>query len=213
MTALAGFSYDRLKKLSRRTPRYVFPLSKTCWALLGGPKTFCATKKDCGKPGCPNDHRSKAHRLRRSEWQEAADAAAMREEILRRVQTSEKVALAVAYGSDPRRPAAPMSGLTSPPFSLAVCVRTSLSPSAVTARPMITPNKSSTIIVSPVRAGVRYRSDPKRITTAPMRIAASPMQQASLSRQAICWRGGGDPAFNCGPADRPDTTARPVCSG
>src|SRR2546430_17253249 len=39
-------------------PRYVFPLSKTCWALLGAPKTFCDTKKDCGKPGCPNDHRS-----------------------------------------------------------------------------------------------------------------------------------------------------------
>jgi hypothetical protein len=112
------------------------------------------------------------------------------------VQASEKVVLAAAYGSDPRRPAAPMSGLISPPFSRAVCVRTSISPSAMMARPMITPNKSSAIIISPVRAGVRYRSDPKRITTAPMRIAASPMQQALLSRQAICWRGGGDPAFN-----------------
>ena len=38
-------------------PRYVFPLSKTCWALIGGPKTSRDTKKDCGKPGCPNDHR------------------------------------------------------------------------------------------------------------------------------------------------------------
>jgi len=28
-----------------------------------------------------------------------------------------------------------------------------------------------------------------------MRIAASPEQQASLSRQAIWWRGNGDPAF------------------
>jgi hypothetical protein len=28
-----------------------------------------------------------------------------------------------------------------------------------------------------------------------MRIAASPPQQASLSRQAIWWRGGGDLAF------------------
>jgi hypothetical protein len=29
-----------------------------------------------------------------------------------------------------------------------------------------------------------------------MRIAASPVQQASLSRQAIWWRGDGHPAFN-----------------
>jgi hypothetical protein len=46
--------------------------------------------------------------------------------------------------------------------------------------------------------------DSKRIITAPTRIAASPRQQASLSRQAICWRGGGNPAFNCDPADRRD---------
>jgi hypothetical protein len=39
-------------------PRYVFPLSKTWWAL-GVPKTSRDTKKDCGKPGCPNDHRRK----------------------------------------------------------------------------------------------------------------------------------------------------------
>ena len=39
-------------------PRYVFPLSKTCWALIGVPKTSRDTKKDCGEPGCPNDHRS-----------------------------------------------------------------------------------------------------------------------------------------------------------
>ena len=39
-------------------PRYVFPLSKTCRALIGAPKTSRDTKKDCGKPGCPNDHRS-----------------------------------------------------------------------------------------------------------------------------------------------------------
>jgi hypothetical protein len=29
-----------------------------------------------------------------------------------------------------------------------------------------------------------------------MRIAAGPLQQASLSRLAIWWRGGGDPTFN-----------------
>src|SRR6266436_2869542 len=38
-------------------PRFVFPLSKTWWAL-GVPKTSRDTKKDCGEPGCPNDHRS-----------------------------------------------------------------------------------------------------------------------------------------------------------
>jgi len=36
----------------------------------------------------------------------------------------------------------------------------------------------------------------KRIITAPMRIAASPVQQALLSRQAIWWRTDGHPAFN-----------------
>ena len=39
-------------------PRCVFPLSKTCWALTGVPKTSRDTKKDCVEPGCPNDHRS-----------------------------------------------------------------------------------------------------------------------------------------------------------
>src|SRR6476660_542470 len=37
-------------------PRYVFPTSKTSWPI-GGPKTSRDTKKDCGEPGCPNDHR------------------------------------------------------------------------------------------------------------------------------------------------------------
>ncbi len=41
-------------------PRYVFPISKTCWALIGGPKTSRDTKKDCGEPGCPNDRRSRS---------------------------------------------------------------------------------------------------------------------------------------------------------
>jgi TolB-like protein len=36
-------------------PRYVFPISKTCWALISMPKTSRDTKKDCGKPGCPNE--------------------------------------------------------------------------------------------------------------------------------------------------------------
>src|SRR5258708_15331092 len=38
-------------------PRYAFPLSKTCWALIGMPKTSRDSKKDCGEPGCPNDHK------------------------------------------------------------------------------------------------------------------------------------------------------------
>jgi len=36
----------------------VFPLLKTCWALTGRPKTSRDMKKDCDKPGCPNEHRS-----------------------------------------------------------------------------------------------------------------------------------------------------------
>jgi hypothetical protein len=35
----------------------VFPISKPCWAL-GGPTISRDTKKDCGKPGYLNDHRS-----------------------------------------------------------------------------------------------------------------------------------------------------------
>jgi hypothetical protein len=40
-------------------PRCVSPLSKTCGALIGVPKTSRDTTKDCGKPGCPDDHRRK----------------------------------------------------------------------------------------------------------------------------------------------------------
>jgi hypothetical protein len=36
----------------------------------------------------------------------------------------------------------------------------------------------------------------KRIITAPMHIAASPVQQTLLSHQAIWWRGDGHPALN-----------------
>src|SRR6266446_2945457 len=39
-------------------PRYVFPLSKTWWALIGTSNTSRDTKKDCGEPGCPNDQSS-----------------------------------------------------------------------------------------------------------------------------------------------------------
>jgi len=46
-----------VKRLRQLNPCYVFPLSKACWALIGAPKTSRDTKKDCGEPGCPNDHR------------------------------------------------------------------------------------------------------------------------------------------------------------
>lgn len=102
---------------------------------------------------------------------------------------------ASAYGSDPRRSATPISGSGPPPFSRAVCVRTSLFSSTVMTRPMITPIKISAITISPVRAGVRYGLDSKRIIAAPVYIAASPRQQASLSHPAIWWRSGGNSAF------------------
>src|SRR5712672_302636 len=51
-------------------PRNLFPLSKMCGALIGGPKTSRDTKKDCGKPGCPSDYQSQllayTHRTRRT---------------------------------------------------------------------------------------------------------------------------------------------------
>ena len=95
----------------------------------------------------------------------------------------------------PLRSATPISEGDSATVSRAVCVRTSLCSDTVMTRTTIAPSRSSVTIISPVRAGVSYRLD-KRIIAAPMRIAASPLQQASLSRWAIWWRGGGDPAFN-----------------
>ena len=62
-------------------------------------------------------------------------------------------------------------------------------------RTTIAPTKSSVTMISPIPADVRYRLDPKRIIAAPMRIARGPLQHAWLSRWAIWWRGGGDPAF------------------
>src|SRR6267378_2013167 len=48
-------------------PRCVFPPSKTCWALIGVPRTSRDWKKDYGEPGCLNDHRSQLDRLRRGD--------------------------------------------------------------------------------------------------------------------------------------------------
>src|SRR5260370_4373538 len=57
-------------------PRYVFPLLKTWWALLGAPKTSRDWKKDCGKPGCPNDHRGQVRaRRQRDDRTRAATSA------------------------------------------------------------------------------------------------------------------------------------------
>src|SRR5260370_16642825 len=57
-------------------PRYVFPLLKTWWALLDVPKTSRDWKKDCGKPGCPNDRRGQgAHPWRRGDRMRAATSA------------------------------------------------------------------------------------------------------------------------------------------
>jgi hypothetical protein len=61
-------------------------------------------------------------------------------------------------------------------------MRTSICSDTVMTRTTIAPSKSSVTIISPVRAGVRYRLDPKRIIAGPMRIARGPLQQASLSR-------------------------------
>src|SRR6202158_279747 len=41
-------------------PCCVFPLSRTCWALIGVPKTSRDTRRNGGNPGYPNDHRSPA---------------------------------------------------------------------------------------------------------------------------------------------------------
>src|SRR5258705_1319515 len=57
-------------------PRYVFPPSKTWWALIGVPKTSRDWKKDCGKPGCPNDHRGQVRaRRQRDDRTRAATSA------------------------------------------------------------------------------------------------------------------------------------------
>src|SRR6266516_2222689 len=55
-------------------PRYVFPLSKTC-CLIDVPKTSRDTKKDCGEPGCPNDHRSQVLARGRGDRMSAATSA------------------------------------------------------------------------------------------------------------------------------------------
>ena len=58
--AMAGRPEQAQKAVARLRqlyPRYVFPVSKTWWALIGMSNNSRGTKTHCGKPGCPNDHR------------------------------------------------------------------------------------------------------------------------------------------------------------
>jgi len=61
-------------------------------------------------------------------------------------------------------------------------------------RTTIKPSRSTETTISPVRTGVRYGSD-KRTIAAPHAHHRQPRAQASLSHQAIWWRGDGHPAF------------------
>jgi len=105
----------------------------------------------------------------------------------------------LSYGSDPLRSATPISGMTRPPFSGVVCVRASLCSDTVMTRPpfsgptlrtTIAPSKSSVTIISPLRAAVRYRLDPKRIIAAPMRIAPGPAATGVVESlgDLVAWR-------------------------
>ena len=117
----------------------------------------------------------------------------------------------LSYGSDPLRSATPISRMTRPPFSGVVCVRTSLCSDAVMTRPpfpgptlrtTIAPSKSSVTIISPLRAAVRYRLDPKRIISAPMRIAPGPAATGIVESLgdlvAWRWRSGVQPRMTRG---------------
>jgi len=44
-------------RLRQLNPTLRVSTLKDVLALIGVPKTSRDTKKDCGKPGCPNDHR------------------------------------------------------------------------------------------------------------------------------------------------------------
>jgi hypothetical protein len=89
----------------------------------------------------------------------------------------------LSYGSDPLRSVTAISRMTRPPFSGVVCVRASLRSDTVMTRPpfsgptlraTIAPSKSSVTIISPLRAAVRYRLDPKRMIATSMCIAPCP---------------------------------------
>jgi hypothetical protein len=103
------------------------------------------------------------------------------------------------YGSDPLRSATPISRATRPPYSGVVGVRTSLCSDTAIARTRIVPSESTVIIISPIRAGVRYRLDPKRIIAAPI---ASPRPIATDVAESLgdlaAWRWQSDGHTNWG---------------
>jgi hypothetical protein len=95
----------------------------------------------------------------------------------------------LSYGSDPLRSATPLSEVTRPPFAGMVCVRTSLGPGTVITRKARAPSESTVTIISPIRAGVRYRLDPERIIAAPMRIApATATDVVESLGDLVAWR-------------------------
>jgi tetratricopeptide (TPR) repeat protein len=47
-------AHKAVARLRQLNPALRVPISKTWWAL-GGPTMSRDMKKDCGKPGCPND--------------------------------------------------------------------------------------------------------------------------------------------------------------
>src|SRR6516165_1579281 len=73
VTVIAATSTPAALAAKAATPRYVFPLSRTWWAL-GTPKASRDWKKDCGEPGCPNDHRRQARPWRRGDRMSATSA-------------------------------------------------------------------------------------------------------------------------------------------
>ena len=69
-------AHKAMARLRQLNPALRVSTLKDAWAL-GGPKTSRDTKKDCGKPGCPNDHRGQV--------------VACGDEVIERVATSANV--------------------------------------------------------------------------------------------------------------------------
>ena len=56
-------AHKAMARLRQLNPALRVSNLKAVLGPIGGPKISRDTKKDCGKPGCPNDHRSKARPL------------------------------------------------------------------------------------------------------------------------------------------------------
>ena len=52
-------AHKAVARLRQLNPALRVSTLKDVLGPFGGPKTSRDTKKDCGEPGCPNDHRSK----------------------------------------------------------------------------------------------------------------------------------------------------------